>query len=324
MQLTRRTTMAAAAATFAASGVPRSVGAQAGAGARPVDQPPGFFRQRVGNLEVTRVHDGVTSRSLEGFIRNAELEAVKAQLAAAFQPTDNVVIPITTTVLRTPDQLVLIDTSRGEFAAPNASAWMANLQAAGVTPDEVDVIVVSHFHGDHIGGIRGKDGALAFPNARIMVPEAEWAFWMDEGQMSRAPEAMRSNFQNVRRVFEPIANDVARYGDGEELVPGLRAMAAPGHTPGHTAYLVEDGGSRLLVWSDTTNKPELFVRNPRWQAVFDMDGDQAMQTRLRLLDMAAAERLPVAGYHFPFPATGYIARDGGGYEMVPVFWQQSL
>jgi glyoxylase-like metal-dependent hydrolase (beta-lactamase superfamily II) len=101
-------------------------------------------------------------------------------------------------------------------------------------------------------------------------------------------------------------------------------MAAPGHTPGHTVFLVSDGDDRLLVWSDTTNKPELFVRHPTWHAVFDMDGEQAAATRGRLLDMAASERLLVAGYHFPFPATGYIARDSAGYEYVPVFWQANL
>ena len=127
-------------------------------------------------------------------------------------------------------------------------------------PAQVDTIVVSHFHGDHIGGIRGKDGTLAFPNAKVMVPEAEWAFWMDDGQMSRAPEAMQPGFQNVRRVFAPMADEVERFTDGQELVPGLRVVAAPGHTPGHSAFLVSDGDDRLLVWSDTTNKPELFVR----------------------------------------------------------------
>jgi glyoxylase-like metal-dependent hydrolase (beta-lactamase superfamily II) len=147
---------------------------------------------------------------------------------------------------------------------------------------------------------------------------------MDDGQMSRAPEAMQAGFQNVRRVFGPMAAEVARFADGQELVPGVRALAATGHTPGHTVFLVGDGDDWLLVWSDTTNKPELFVKNPTWHAVFDMDAERAEATRLRLLDMAAAERLPIAGYHFPFPATGHIARAGAGYEYVPVFWQANL
>ena len=291
----------------------------------PGEQAPAFYRFKIGELEVIRVHDGVAVRPLEaGFVRNAELADVQAALTAVFQPSDTIIIPFTTTVVRTPAHTVLIDTSLGEFAPPTAGAWRRNLAAAGVEPAAVDTIVVSHFHPDHIGGIRGKDGTLAFPGATVMVPDAEWGFWMDEGEMSRAPEAMQTGFANVRRVFAPMAAEVVRFGEDQELVPGIRVIAAPGHTPGHSAFLVSDGEGRLLVWSDTTNRPELFVRNPTWQAMFDMDGELATATRLRLLDMAAAERLPVAGYHFPFPATGYIARDGDRYDYVPAFWQASL
>jgi glyoxylase-like metal-dependent hydrolase (beta-lactamase superfamily II) len=154
-----------------------------------------------------------------------------------------------------------------------------------------------------------------------MVPEAEWAFWMDEGEMGRAPEAMKGAFQGVHRVFDPIASEVERFAGEKELVPGLTAVPAPGHTPGHTAFLLASGGERLLIWSDTTNKPELFVRNPGWQAVFDMDGGQAAATRRRLLEMAAAERLRLVGYHFPFPATGYIAEGADGFRFVPALWE---
>ena len=133
---------------------------------------------------------------------------------------------------------------------------------------------------------------------------------------------MKAGFQGVRRVFGPIAKEVTPYTGEKEVVPGVTAVPAPGHTPGHTAFAVASGGERLLVWSDTTNKPELFVRNPGWHAVFDMDPVVAEASRRRLLDMAAAERMAVAGYHFPFPATGFIAREGGtGYAFVPAFWR---
>ena len=288
-------------------------------------QAPGFYRVKVGGIDVIRVHDGVAVRPLDAnFVKNAELADVQAALAAAFQATDQLVIPFTTTVVRTPQHTVAIDASLGEFGPPTAGHWRKNLAGAGIDPSQVDTVVISHFHGDHISGLRGKDGTATFPNARIMVPEAEWAFWMDDGQMSRAPEGMKAAFENVRRVFGPIAAEVVPFTDGQELVPGLRVISAHGHTPGHSVFLVADGDDQLLVWSDTTNKPELFVRNPTWQAVFDMDGEQATATRRKLLDMAAAERMPVAGYHFPFPAIGYIARDGDSYEYVPVFWQANL
>lgn len=285
-------------------------------------QAPGFYRLKVGGIEAVRVHDGVAVRPLDaGFVRNAELAEVQAALDAAFQPTDEIVIPFTATLVRTPQHTVLIDAGLGDFAPPTAGQARRNLAAAGFEPGAIDTVLVSHFHGDHVSGLRWKDGSAAFPNATIMVPEAEWAFWMDDGQMSRAPEAMQPAFENVRRVFGPVVKEVVRFGDAQEVVPGIRAMAAPGHTPGHTVFLVSEGDRQLLIWSDTTNKPELFVRHPTWQAIFDMDGEQATATRLRLLDMAASERLEVAGFHFPFPATGHIARAGDSYDYVPVFWR---
>jgi glyoxylase-like metal-dependent hydrolase (beta-lactamase superfamily II) len=153
-----------------------------------------------------------------------------------------------------------------------------------------------------------------------MVSEPEWAFWMDDGQMSRAPEAMKQGFQNARRVFGPIADKVARYSGEQELLPGLTTMPAAGHTPGHSVFTLASGGDSLLIWADTTNKPELFVTHPGWHATFDMDPAAAEANRRRLLDMLATERMRVTGYHFPFPANGYIARNGGGYAYVPAFW----
>jgi len=166
--------------------------------------------------------------------------------------------------------------------------------------------------------LRLKDGTAVFPNAEVTVPAPEWAFWMDDGKMAQAPEGLKGNFQNVRRVFGPIAKDVKPYESGQELAPGVTAVAAPGHTPGHTAFAVSSGTGKLLAVSDVTNHPALFARNPAWQAVFDMDGDQARDTRRRILDMAAAERTQVSFFHAP--ATGYVAREGSGYRFAPVQW----
>jgi glyoxylase-like metal-dependent hydrolase (beta-lactamase superfamily II) len=285
-------------------------------------QAPGFYRIKVGEIEVTLVNDGAATRPLaEGFVRNAPLADVQKTLAAAFQPTGTLTIPFTTAVINNGTKLVMIDAGNGEMGAPGTGRWQANFAAAGHTPDQVDTIILSHFHGDHINGIRAKDGSAIFPNAEIMVPEAEWAFWMDDARMAQAPEGMKPGFQGVRRVFGPIAKDVTAYAGEKELVTGVTTVPAPGHTPGHTAFVVASGAERLLLWSDTTNKPELFVRNPGWHATFDMDPVQAEATRRRMLDMAAAEGMQVAGYHFPFPATGFISREQGSYAFVPVFWQ---
>ncbi|RYE79240.1 MAG: MBL fold metallo-hydrolase, partial [Hyphomicrobiales bacterium] len=160
--------------------------------------------------------------------------------------------------------------------------------------------------------------------AEVMVPAAEWAFWMDDAKMNAAPEGMKGAFAGVRRVFGPVAKDVKQYEAGKEILPGVTAIAAPGHTPGHTVFAVSSGSGKLLVLSDTTNHPALFVRNPDWSAVFDMDGPQAAATRRKLLDMAVADKMQVCFYHAPFPATGHIAKAGNGFELVPVQWSSAI
>ncbi len=318
--VTRRRTLGGTAALTAAAVFPSIPRAQAAA-PRQVGPAVAFRRLQVGELEVTLLFDGHARRPLDaGFVRNAPLTEVQQALADAFQPTDALLIPFTATLVNTGTALVLFDSGNGDSGAPGTGLARAGLAAAGYSPEQVDLVVVSHFHGDHINGLRSKAGDLLYPGARILVPEPEWAFWMDDAQMSRAPDAMKGAFQNVRRVFAPIAGRVERYAGERELVPGITAIPAIGHTPGHHAFRLSSGNQSLLVWSDTTNKPELFVRNPDWQAVFDMDGNRAAETRKRLLDMLASERMPVVGYHFPFPAVGHVAREGGGWRYVPAFW----
>ncbi len=198
------------------------------------------------------------------------------------------------------------------------------LPRAGFTPEQVTRIVISHFHGDHIGGIRKRDGSLNFANAEIHVPEPEWTFWMDDARMGAAPEAARAGFQNARRVFAPIANDVKRFAPGAEVAPGVTSVAAHGHSPGHTVFTIASGNARMMFLADAANHPALFVRNPDWSAVFDMDADAARATRRRLLDMAASERLQIHLYHAPFPATGFVAKDGNGFQWVPVQWNSAV
>ncbi len=318
--ITRRRTMIGTAALAVTATVPAAQRAEAAASRQP-GPAIAFRRVAVGELEVTLLFDGHARRPLDaGFVRNAPLPEVQRALADVFQPTDALLIPFTVTLVNTGSALVLLDAGNGNSGVPGTGQVRAALAAAGYTPEEVDLVVVSHFHGDHINGIRSKEGELLYPKARIFVPEPEWGFWMDDGQMSRAPEGMKGAFQNVRRVFGAIAGSIERYGGEREIVPGITAVPAFGHTPGHHAFRLSSGGQSLLVWSDTTNKPELFVRNPSWQAVFDMDGERAAETRKRLLDMLAAERMPVVGYHFPFPAIGFIAKEGAGYRYVPSFW----
>jgi glyoxylase-like metal-dependent hydrolase (beta-lactamase superfamily II) len=320
--LTRRTLL-----TGTVAGAAVTLASPLRAAAPPVGkQAPGYYRHKVGSFEVTAINDGARSFPLpDTFVRNKTKAEVNAGLESVFMPKDMMTIPFTPTMVNTGSKLVLIDTGNGPQQQANAPVGLvaANMAAAGIDPKTVDVVIISHFHGDHIGGMRNADGSLIYPNAEVMVPEAEWAFWMDDAKMNAAPEAMKGAFQNVRRIFGPIADKVTKYGFGKELVPGISSVDATGHTPGHTAFTIASGSGRMLVQSDLTNIP-LFVKNPGWHLVFDMDGAKAEATRRKLFDMAVAEKMLVAGYHFSFPGAGYIEKDGEGYRLVPMSWNPAI
>ena len=273
---------------------------------------------------MTAVYDGVWNRPIdEKFVPNVAFAEVQKALSDSFLPTDKLPVPFTALLVNTGARLVLLDTGTGgQFPGAAAGSLIENLAAAGIAPAAIDTIVISHFHPDHINGIKTKDDALVFPNAEILVPAPEWTYWMDDAKLSTAPDGLKTNFLNVRRVFKNVK--VQQYEPGKEVAPGVTSIAAYGHTPGHAAFAVASGSQSMLVLSDVTNHPWLFVRHPEWQAVFDVDGDMAAQTRKKMLDRAAADKMLVQGYHFPFPASGYIARRGSGYDFVPVMWQPAL
>jgi glyoxylase-like metal-dependent hydrolase (beta-lactamase superfamily II) len=315
--LTRRTFLAASAIAGAGYTMP------AGAAAPPAAaQAPGVYRTRLGAYQLTALYDGVWYLPIDNsFIRNASGVAVNAALAAAFLPPRVLPISFTALMVNTGSRLVLIDTGTAGQVADTAGVMLANLKAADVEPAAIDTIVISHFHPDHIDGLKTKDGAKVFPNAEILVPEPEWAFWMDDGNQSRASGAVLRYFRNARRIFGDLASEVRRFRPGAEVAPGIVSVAAFGHTPGHTAFAIHSGKDSLLVMSDTVRNPYLFARHPEWQPTFDMDGPRAVKARTRMLEQAAADRMAVQAYHFPFPAVGHIARRRGGYDFVPALWQ---
>lgn len=317
MPTTRRATLGAAAIMLATPAVLRAPGAAA-QGANPPIVGPAFHRFQVGDLPVTVVTDGSNVRPdvTRGLVVNATPEQVTSALGAAGINGTAMRNPYNVTFVDTPRGLVAIDVGTGGFGA-DTGALHANMRAAGLDPARVVLIVHTHFHGDHIGGLTTNDGSAVFPQAAIAVPEREWTFWTDAGEESRSPEARRSAFANVRRRFAPYLQRVTRFAPDAEVVPGIRAVASPGHSPGHTSFLIADGNQQALVIGDAITTPAFFMTNPEWYPVFDMDPTMAVDTRKRLLDRAATERIPVVGYHFDMPATGRVERAGTGYRLVP-------
>jgi glyoxylase-like metal-dependent hydrolase (beta-lactamase superfamily II) len=285
-------------------------------------QASGVYRTRLGGYQLTALYDGLWPVKIEDrLVRNASNAEVDAALAAGFLPPGVLPITFTALLVNTGRKLILIDTGTAGQIVDSAGSLFDNLAAAGVSPSAIDTILISHFHPDHINGLRDKDGRKNFPNAEIQVPNGEWAYWMNEANMTGVSPVVHKYFLNARRIFRDIAGEVKRFTPGGEVAPGIVSIQAYGHTPGHVAFSVSSGNQSMLVLSDSARNPWLFVRHPDWQPNFDMDGPLAVETRKRLLDRAAADRMLVHGYHFPFPATGHIAKTGTGFELVPVLWQ---
>lgn len=278
----------------------------------------GAARVDLGKVSVTMLSDGAASRALDAnFVRNAPLAEVQASLKEMGLPTDKLAVAYNTLVADVGGQRVLFDTGNGEFGGAGSGKLLENMGRAGIDPKSVTAVVISHFHGDHINGLRNKAGELVFPNAKVYVPAPEWNWWMDDARMNATPEASRGGYNTARRVFAPIASSVIRFEPGKEVLPGVRSIAAYGHTPGHTAFMIEGGKQKLLYWADVTNV-DLFVRNPDWAVMFDMNADEARATRHRIAKMAIAENALVAGYHLSSPGVGTLSARDKGYHFTPL------
>jgi glyoxylase-like metal-dependent hydrolase (beta-lactamase superfamily II) len=285
-------------------------------------QSAGFNRYKVGTIEVTAVADGSVTFALpDAFVVNAKKEQVASALKAAGVADDKVTIPFTPLVIRNGNTLAVIDTGMGAAAGsqPNATAgqFQKNLAAAGIDATKVTHVVISHFHADHINGLLAADNKPQYPNAQILVPGPEWAFWMNDDHMKKAPPGrMADGFKNARRVFDTLQRKVTQYQWGRQVIPGLTALGTPGHTPGHTSFTLASGRDSVFIQSDVTNVPALFVTNPGWHVMFDQDARQAEATRRKTFDMVAAQKARVQGFHFPFPALGRIEKTGTGYRLI--------
>jgi len=325
MELTRRHALAGAAALAVTPLLPNSPAKAAAPLAEK--QAPSFYRYKIGEAQVTAISDGVNTFALgDSLVLNAKKDEVAAALDKAFLPKDKMSVHFAPLVINTGGKLVVVDTGNGAAAYAsskgNVGQFGSNMTAAGFDPKNVDIVVISHFHGDHINGLLTADNTPTFPNAEVLVPAAEWKYFMDDGEMGKqTSDRMKGVFANARRVLDAgLKKKVTPYEPGKDVAPGLQAVASYGHTPGHTSFILSSGSDKLFIQSDVTNHPALFVANPGWHLMFDQDPAMAEATRRKVYDMLVADKMRVQGYHYPFPANGFVEKDGNGYRLVPAPW----
>lgn len=327
IDLNRRQVLAAAAAAGAASAL-SPLGLSIARAAVPAagTQAPGFYRYKVGDYECTSINDGARTFPMpDKFVTNLPKEEALAAADEAYMPKGMVTVPFNPQLINTGSKLVLIDTGNGvanlEASKGAVGRTLQNLAAAGVDPKSIDIVVLSHMHGDHINGIRLADGGLAFPNAELKVPAKEWEFWASDDNAGKAQsDLMKGNFANFKKVFAGLEGKVTKYDWDKEVAPGITAIGTPGHTPGHTSFAVASGSAKVLIQSDVTNIPEFFLRNPDWHVMYDTDAELAQATRHKFYDMAAAEKATVIGFHFQFPSVGHVEKNGSTYRLIPAPW----
>ncbi|MEK1930943.1 MAG: MBL fold metallo-hydrolase [Pararhizobium sp.] len=275
---------------------------------------------KIGTFDVTVISDGIRigEKPEETFGIDQTPEVVADLLKANFLPTDKFVNGFSPTLIDTGSDVVLFNTGLGESGRQaGAGHLLEGLKTAGYSPDRVSVVVITHMHGDHIGGLM-EGGAPAFKNARYVTGQTEFDFWKDEARVGTPAE---NGHKGVLKNVVPLAEKTTFIGDGADVVPGITAMAAFGHSPGHMVFKIESEGKGLVLTADTANHFVLSLQRPDWEVKFDMDKVQAAAARKKVFDMVATDRLPFVGYHIPFPSVGFIERIDQGYRFVPETYQ---
>ena len=309
----RRSVVAGFSGVAAAGLLPATVRARA-----PMQntQAPAFYRFRLGAFELTVVSDGPLGLGAprDGIFNGVSGAEFTKVLTENFLPTDTVEVDQNALVVNTGDRLVLFDTGDGgsKMFGPKSGRLFANLKAAGIEPKDIDVVAITHAHPDHCWALMAADGTPNFPNAQIAISQADFDFWTDEARAQG--DMMKPMIEGTRRQLIPNRARTSFLKDGQEVVPGIRAMAAPGHTVGHMVFVVSSGGKSLVNIGDVAHHPIVSTQTPRAAFLFDTDGAQGVASRLRVFDMLAADRIPFVSYHFPWPGLGYLSKQGDGYR----------
>jgi glyoxylase-like metal-dependent hydrolase (beta-lactamase superfamily II) len=304
-----------------------AMAATAAIGGAPMQktQAPGFYRTMVGEFEVTALSDGSMPLKVHELLTNITPAQLDADMARAFLK-EPVEFSVNAFLINTGTKLVLIDTGTGPSYGPTVGKLLSSLQAAGYRPEQIDEIYITHMHGDHIGGLTGKDGKAVFPNAIVRAGKGDADLWLSEAKMNAAG-ADKESFRAAMAAFKPYiaAKHFQPIAGDAELVPGIRAIGAPGHTPGHTLYLVSSKDQNLLLWGDLMHVAAAQFPNPAVTIQFDSDSKAAAASRQKVFAEAAAKGYMIGGAHLSFPGLGHLrAEEAGGmkgYSYVPIAYR---
>lgn len=288
-------------------------------GTKALRQAGGIYRRRVGDAVLTTINDGYLDFPFT-ILNDIAASDAAGLLSAAFEPSAQLHLTVNVFVLQQNGRTVLIDTGGGVNHGSTTGRMAKGLTEAGIAPADVDTVLLTHMHGDHYGGLTDAAGAAVFPKAEVLAHEAEIGFWLDEAIAARAPDERRKVFAAVRAALAPYHNRLRGFPEGE-ILPGVAALHLPGHTPGHSGFRIGTGSDAVLIWGDIFHVPVVQARRPDVSLVFDIDPAQGIATRKRVLDMAATERLSVAGMHLHFPGLAHVVRAAEGYALIPEIWE---
>lgn len=285
-------------------------------------QAPGFYRVMLGDFEVTALFDGTLDLEPKKLLTNTTQEQVGKLLDRGFEK-DAVPTSVNGYLINTGSKLVLVDTGAGGLFGPTLGNLQANLKAAGYQPEQVDDVLITHMHGDHVGGLV-QDGKLVFPNATIHAGQEDADFWLNKANLEKASAEMKGFFQGAMASLNPYveAGKFKGMKGGTELAPGIKAVPAHGHTPGHNIYVVESKGQKLVLWGDLMHVAAVQFAQPQVTISFDVDSKPAAVERKKAYADAAKGRYLVGSAHLPFPGLGHVRAEGKGYVWVPVDYQQ--